>query len=72
MCFLYGPVHTDFDAGKSITSNRFARIKIIMYGALLTINAPAIMKVFYFFYAGKTLYWVVRGVFQGDRDLFDL
>ena len=25
-----------------------------------------------FFYEGKTLYWVVRGVFHGDRDLFDL
>ena len=26
----------------------------------------------YFFYAGKTLYWVVRGVFPGDQDFFDL
>jgi len=29
------------------------------------------MKLF-FFYAGKTLYWVVRGVFHEDRDFFDL
>ena len=40
----------------------------------ITINAPAIMKVqeVIFFYEGKTLYWVVRGVFHGDQDFFDL
>jgi len=41
---------------------------------VVTINAPAIMKLrkVIFFYEGKTLYWVVRGVFHGDRDFFDL
>jgi len=34
-------------------------------------NAPTIMTfVKLFFYAGKTLYWVVLGVFHGDLDFF--
>jgi len=40
---------------------------------IITINAPAIMKVReVIFYEGKTLYWEVRGVFHGDRDFFYL
>jgi len=36
-------------------------------------NAPTIMTfVKLFFYAGKTLYWVVLGVFHGDLDFFYL
>jgi len=43
----------------------------LCHPAILTINAPAIMKVReVIFYVGKKLYWVVRGVFHGDRDFF--
>ena len=38
-----------------------------------TTNAPPIMTfVKLFLYLGKTLYWVVLGVFHGDLNFFDL
>ena len=59
----------------SLDADKKNLAQMVIYIPLgITINAPAIMKVreVIFFYVGKTLYWVVRGVFHGVRDFFYL